>query len=1176
MAMYKSIIKLIMKSFCFLLICIFCCAHIIFGQMNTTGTAWKYGQKADSLYNIFKYNSASVYYYKAAALFEKQLNWLPCVKNYRLAGNALLQAAKYDTALYYSQKALTIAETCFREKNKDEMFEKSDVLLNMANINENKEKYDDELIDCNKAMELVLKTDSSAKLRIANTWNKTGDAYRELSKYDSAQYFCQKALAVKKEFLGDDHIDLADSYFSLGQIYFFNNEYDKAFENFQKALHIRVSNYGEQHPDVAICYSCIGVIFYIKGDYDKAMEYYQKTLKIQISDLGENHPDLALTYLNIGRYYYNKGEINEALEYFNKTLQINLSIYGEMNSRVSKSYNYIGMMYYNKGEFDKALKFYQKALQIWVDVLGLKNTQVATYYNNIGNAYHEKGECDKALEFYKRALYIWSSTYGENHTNVAGTYNNIGIIFDDKGEYDKALEYCKKALQTWISVYGENHPKTAACYNNIGEIYDDKGEFDKALVFLDKALQSRISVCGENHPDVAESYNNIGAVYKNKGEFDKAIKFYQKALSINISVYGENHPGVAENYNNIAETYFKKGETCKALQFYQKALISNVVGFTDTFVYKNPTLTKILSQSGLVKTLTGKANIFYQISKNKTNSNRDLKAALSMYGLAFQLINKMRNEYNIENTKLLLSETTKKYYSGALHVALEMDRINPSQENSIRPFEFMEKGKSATMTARFNEYNAQHFAGIPDSLLENEKGLRTRIGFLTTQIENLKYQKNSYDTLKINALENENFTCSRKLDSLITHFETDYPAYYEFKYANKTVSVPEIQKSLDDNTAILNYFVGDSSLFIATITDSLYEMKEITIDSSFKKLVINYYKDIKTAETKSFVTNSQHIYEKLIKPVERYISKKGHLIVIPDDYLYYVPFETLINNDASSKIQNEDYSKLDFFIKSHSISYHHSATLWYNSKKRENELASKRKLNFIGFAPVFSKANGVILSSNIGAIDTTGDNLAYRSISRDLKSFNPLPYSKDEVTSIVRLFEKRRKDAKAYLYSEASEANFKNNISSYSFIHISSHGFSNDKEPDLSGIVFSQPSDTTGKEDGILYAGETYNLNLNADLIVLSSCESGLGKLVKGEGLQAMSRGFLYSGTPNVIFSLWKALDKPTKDLMVQFYSNVLDGKTYAESLRLAKLKLINNHETAFPHFWGLFVLIGR
>jgi tetratricopeptide (TPR) repeat protein/CHAT domain-containing protein len=1110
--------------------------QVSFSQVNTTKDVKEFEAIADTLFKYFKYDSASVYYRKAAQFYEKEQDWLTCVKNYRLTSNALLKAAKYDTALYYTNKALTIAETYFLKNNKDEMFEKSDVLINLADADEKKGKYEEELLYCKKALALTLKTDSLASLRIANIWDKIGIAYTNLGNYSNALQFCASALYTKIKLLGEDHINVAESNSNIGTIYANKGEYDKALAYLQKALKNSIATLGEQQPMTADIYINFGLVYYKKGEYDKALEYYQNALKIHIATLGELHPDVAVNY------------------YF------------------------IGNVYNHKGEYDKALEYYQKNLKKYIALLGERHPYFTNVYSHVGAVYRNKGEYDKALEYLQKAIIIGIATLGEQHPLIANFYNNIGLVYYMKGEYDKALVYYQNALKIFIAAFGEQHLDVAWSYNNIGELFHVKELHDKSLEYFQKALKIRIAILGELNPFVADSYIKIGARYFNKGDYDTSLEYFQKALKINIATLGEKHPDVAWNYNIIGKANRKKGEYFKALQNYQKALIANLTSFNDTSIYSNPKLENVLSKPMLLFSLSNKANALYQLFENKTKSYSDIETSLLIYELAFQLTNNMRNEYNIENTKLLLSENTKNYYSQALHVALEFDKIYPSQENSTRTLEFMEKGKSATMAARFNEIKAQHFAGIPDSLLEMEKDLRTGISFYTTQITNQKVQKNGYDTLKVNILENENFTFSLKLDSIINYFETTYPPYYEFKYANKTVSIPEIQKSLDHNTAMLNYVVGDSSIFIATITDSFYKMEEIPIDRGFNKLVTNYYRDIKTVETNSFLTNSQHIYEKLVNPVKDYISHKEHLIVIPDDYLYYVPFETLIDNSSEVTIQNEDYSKLPYLIKSHSITYHHSATLWYNSKKKGNELAAKRKINFIGFAPVFSKEknNGVILSSNISAIDTTGDKLVYRSISKDMKNFNPLPYSKDEVTSIVHLFEKRRKEAKAYLYSEASEENFKNNAGNYSFIHVASHGFSNDKEPDLSGIVFSQPTDTLNKENGILYAGETYNLHLNADLIVLSSCESGLGKLVKGEGLQALSRGFLYAGTPNVIFSLWKALDKPTKDLMVQFYSNVLDGKTYAESLRQAKLNLINDPKTAFPHFWGGFVLVGR
>ena len=171
--------------------------------------------------------------------------------------------------------------------------------------------------------------------------------------------------------------------------------------------------------------------------------------------------------------------------------------------------------------------------------------------------------------------------------------------------------------------------------------------------------------------------------------------------------------------------------------------------------------------------------------------------------------------------------------------------------------------------------------------------------------------------------------------------------------------------------------------------------------------------------------------------------------------------------------------------------------------------------------------------------------------------------------------ENKDKTSLGYFYSDATEKAFKSRIKNFDIIHIASHSFINEDQPQISGMVFAQPTDSTNTEDGILYAGETYNLDLNADLVVLSSCESGLGKLISGEGMMALTRGFLYSGVANIIFSLWKIPDKPTSELMIEFYKQMLSGKSYSESLRQAKLNLIKNEITARPRSWASFILIG-
>ena len=203
---------------------------------------------------------------------------------------------------------------------------------------------------------------------------------------------------------------------------------------------------------------------------------------------------------------------------------------------------------------------------------------------------------------------------------------------------------------------------------------------------------------------------------------------------------------------------------------------------------------------------------------------------------------------------------------------------------------------------------------------------------------------------------------------------------------------------------------------------------------------------------------------------------------------------------------------------------------------------------------------------------------AFRSVSVDGKKFNELKYSEWEVKSIEDLFSKANNNGSeiGYFHSSATEDSFKKNIRNYNIIHIATHSFVNESRPELSAIVFAQPKDSNSHEDGILYADETYNLDLNANLVVLSSCESGLGKLIKGEGMMALTRGFLYAGASNIIFSLWKIPDKQTSELMIDFYKQMLSGKSYSESLRQAKLKLISIPSSARPRSWASFLLIGK
>ncbi len=240
----------------------------------------------------------------------------------------------------------------------------------------------------------------------------------------------------------------------------------------------------------------------------------------------------------------------------------------------------------------------------------------------------------------------------------------------------------------------------------------------------------------------------------------------------------------------------------------------------------------------------------------------------------------------------------------------------------------------------------------------------------------------------------------------------------------------------------------------------------------------------------------------------------------------------------------------------------------------------------MAMAPVFSEGsqtNFVVKSCErffdaYRSSDTTktaaGEDVT-RAFTRDGRFISPIPATETEVRQIAGNFENKNAFAKYFLFRDAREEVLKSDsLGQYNYLHLATHGFVNENRPELSGLLLSQ--DSTSKEDGILYSGEIYNLRLNAELVTLSACETGLGKIVKGEGVVGLTRSFLYAGAKNVMVSLWKVSDNSTSKLMVDFYNEMFDGHNKSKSLQQSKQKLVKSGNYSLPYYWAPFVLVGH
>lgn len=993
--------------------------------------------------------------------------------------------------------------------------------------------------------------------------------------------------AINSGFLLQD-TTLANEYFKKGKT-LFETQYDSSYFYYGKAKEIYKAlskQYDLENIWVNLiqCSNMLGWILKVQGKYETSIQHFLYAIEIGLRKLGENNRWVASSYNNLGSVYSQKGDNDKALEYFIKAL----SIIGEKSPLAGLSYNNIGTIYLEKGDYDRALEYFQKALTIRLQVLGEENTEIAKYYNNIGIAYKGKGDYDKALEFFQKSLLINLRILGEEQIFVANNYNNIGTIYSHKDDFKQAIKYYEKSLSVRLKILGENHQDVAGSYINIGIIYWKMGDYEKALEIHQKSLTILLRLFGEDHSMVAQNYMYIGNAYRDKGNYEQALEYIRTSLSIRHNLFGEKNPDVAESYLNIAKVYERKFDFAVSLDYCQHSIISLVSQFNDQSVYSNPSLAGISSESYLLDALKLKAKIFFHISDQSESSSQlaktNLEMSLSTYKLAVELIDKMRTGYKAEGSKLFLGEQVAEIYDRGIQTSLKLYDITKEEKYRQQAFLFAEKSKAAVLQEGLAEVQAIQFAKLPFNLLEEEKQLRIDLAFNDTWLQNEFLKKDSQDSVKIREYENHLFDLKNRYENLISDFETNYPDYYNLKYQTSTISVQEIQEQLPDSTVLIEYFVGDSTIYIFNILKDKFDVLSIKKPVKFSQIVKDFYSSILKTETEKYIISANDLSKLLILPVTDKIGVRKNLVIIPHDLLYKIPFEALFKSLQDKN--RSDYSKFDYLIKTFNVSYHYSSMLYINSLIERNELlAGKNHINnsgnhlksFIGFAPVFADSDltGYTLASKDLRFVNSEDSL--RSATIDGKKFNELKYSEWEVKSIINLFAINEKDNSsiAFFHSDATETAVKTNISNYNIVHFATHSFMNEIQPKISGVVFAQPLDSLSSDDGILYAGETYSLDMNADLVVLSSCESGLGKLIRGEGLMALTRGFLYSGADNIIFSLWKIPDKHTSELMIEFYKQMLSGKNYSESLRNAKLTLIENESTARPRSWASFVLIG-
>ncbi|MCK5839124.1 MAG: CHAT domain-containing protein, partial [Bacteroidales bacterium] len=563
----------------------------------------------------------------------------------------------------------------------------------------------------------------------------------------------------------------------------------------------------------------------------------------------------------------------------------------------------------------------------------------------------------------------------------------------------------------------------------------------------------------------------------------------------------------------------------------------------------------------------------YNFDKQNTSY---LEKSLRFFSQSVQLIEATMSEYFFESSKYNYSEKLKLVLIDALDVAYELNE-------KTKIYEFVEKSKGQVLATLINEVSAKQKSQIPGSILNKEASLKRELNYHRNELLKIKLHYSLKDSLIVKNLETNNINLHLKYDSLLNYIGATFPLYKKYKNNFLVQPYKKIQEQLHIGEAMIQYFIGNEKLYILLLSKEEIFVSENPINTDFlEKEIQKFLLTIKLSDYHLFVNTSQKLFDLLISPIYPYLKNKKKLIIIPDDYLYLVPFEALVEKTENSTIPL--LNNLPYLIKQFEISYHFSSSIWsLNQMKPTN---STYTYDFVGFAPVSYRHTNSQNQKNSSISKSTNTDLV--SFEKRDDYFKDLPNTEIEIREIKKLFELSGKYAQTYLFSKATEENFKLNVDKAKCIHVATHGFSDKINPELSGLVFSETSiddknNRSIKEsyfnsdnDGILYLSETFNLETTADLVVLGACETGVGRIIKGEGVLALTRGFVYSGALNVVNTLWKIPDKLTKDFMVLFYTEMLKGHSYSKALQITKLNFIQHNSTTLPIFWSGFLLIGN
>lgn len=740
--------------------------------------------------------------------------------------------------------------------------------------------------------------------------------------------------------------------------------------------------------------------------------------------------------------------------------------------------------------------------------------------------------------------------------------NNLGVYYLKTENYAKALIFCDQAYEIAVKigyVQGQNEVLT-----NFGIIYNDLGNYDKALEYLDKALALDEKAFGPAF--TAIDLNNIGANHRKRGllsgnrsDFTLALEYYEKAFAL-IGNLKDARMRI-RILNNLGTVNTDLGRYPEALAKFNLSLklaeqisdseslgfILNNVGIVYYALADYETSTKYFQKAVDLGLKADSGRILWEAFLDLANAEKKLGRtgeALANYRNSIAVIENVRSSLGLEEFKASYLGTNKRIeaYYGLIDLLVGLHKSAPASGRDTEAFAILEKAKARAFLDSLEVAQVAVSRTIDTRLTNEENRINGEIAALYKKLLtpdlSAAQRKDIADRLGRSEAEYEKFKRTVRAAD---------PAYADLKYP-KIITAAEARTSLDDTTAVLAYAVGKDSSFGFALTKSALRIFPLPPRKDLLPKIAAFLRIISDKDGRDF-SAGRGLYAELVAPAGLPSAIRS-LIIVPDDALAYLPFDALQTPDGK------------WLIERCAVSYAPSLSSLRELRERAALRTTPPPKDLLALGdPYYGKNESA-----------AGAGAASQNYFSSAVNLARLKFSGTEVQRIAALFPPKRADV--YVREQASERTLKRlNLDDYRILHFAAHAVIDDQNPMRSAIVLAQ--DPNSSDDGFFQMREIYNLRMRADLVVLSACRSGRGPLVRGEGLEGLSRAFFYAGASAVMMSLWEVDDRAGAQFMERFYGFLQQGAPIAEALRKAKLEMIGGKEAAHPYYWGGMIIAG-